>query len=61
MTKIAGSGSIIQRHGSGDPDPDPYQNVTDPATLQLAILYDLYLSYEHKGNGYVLSSVCMAK
>jgi hypothetical protein len=24
----AGSGSIIQRCGSGD--PDPYQNVTDP-------------------------------
>ncbi len=27
-----GSGSIIQRYGSGDldPDPDPHQNVTDP-------------------------------
>ena len=23
MTKIAGSGSISQRHGSADPDPDP--------------------------------------
>jgi hypothetical protein len=23
MTKIAGSGSISQRHGSPDPDPDP--------------------------------------
>jgi hypothetical protein len=30
MTKIAGSGSISQRHGSPFPDPDPYQNVTDP-------------------------------
>jgi hypothetical protein len=30
-TKIARSKSIIQRHGSAD--PDPYQNVTDPATL----------------------------
>jgi hypothetical protein len=32
MTKIAGSGSISQRHGSADPDPDPdpYQNVMDP-------------------------------
>jgi hypothetical protein len=32
MTKIAGSGSISQRHGSADPDPDPDppQNVTDP-------------------------------
>jgi hypothetical protein len=26
--KIAGSGSIGQRHGSTN--PDPYQNVTDP-------------------------------
>jgi hypothetical protein len=26
--KIAGSGSISQRHGSAD--PDPYQNVMDP-------------------------------
>jgi hypothetical protein len=30
MTKIAGSGSISQRHGSVDPDPTPYQNVIDP-------------------------------
>ncbi len=34
MTKIAGSGSrsgsISQRHGSEDPDPDPPQNVMDP-------------------------------
>jgi hypothetical protein len=34
MAKIAGSGSesgsISQRHGSVDPDPDPPQNVTDP-------------------------------
>jgi hypothetical protein len=28
MTKIAGSGSISQRHGSED--PDPHQNVMDP-------------------------------
>jgi hypothetical protein len=28
MIKIAGSGSISQRHGS--PDPDPHQNVMDP-------------------------------
>jgi hypothetical protein len=26
----SGSGSIIQRHGSADPDPDPHQNVMDP-------------------------------
>jgi hypothetical protein len=30
MTKIAGSGSISQRHGSANPDPDPHQNVVDP-------------------------------
>jgi hypothetical protein len=32
MPKIAGSGSINQRHGSADPDPDPdpHQNVMDP-------------------------------
>jgi hypothetical protein len=30
MTKIAGSGSISQRHGSADPDLDPPQNVMDP-------------------------------
>ncbi len=28
--KIAGSGSIHQRHGSADPDPDPHQCVMDP-------------------------------
>jgi hypothetical protein len=30
MMKIEGSGSIRQRHGSADPDPDPHQNVMDP-------------------------------
>jgi hypothetical protein len=30
MTKIIGSGSISQRHGFADPDPDPHQNVMDP-------------------------------
>jgi hypothetical protein len=33
-TKIAvsgsASGSISQRHGSADPDPDPHQNIMDP-------------------------------
>jgi hypothetical protein len=28
--KIAGSGSVSQRHESADPDPDPYQTVMDP-------------------------------
>jgi hypothetical protein len=31
MTKIAGYGSISQRHGSAD--PDPHQNVMDPEHL----------------------------
>jgi hypothetical protein len=30
MTKIAGSESISQMHGSGDPDLDPPQKVMDP-------------------------------
>jgi hypothetical protein len=30
MTKIAGSGSISQRHGSVDTDPNPHQNLMDP-------------------------------
>jgi hypothetical protein len=30
MMKIEGSGSISQRHGSADPDPDPHKNVMDP-------------------------------
>jgi hypothetical protein len=36
MTKIAGSGSISQRHGSVDPDqdPDPPQNVMGPQHCQ---------------------------
>jgi len=34
VTKIAGSGSISQRHGSADPDPDPPQNVMDPQHRQ---------------------------
>jgi hypothetical protein len=32
MTKIAGSGSISQRHGSAD--PEPLQNVMDPQHWQ---------------------------
>ncbi len=28
--EIAGSGSISQRQGSADSDPDPHQNVMDP-------------------------------
>ncbi len=35
MTKIAGSESISQKHGSEDPDPDPPQNVMDPEHCNL--------------------------
>jgi hypothetical protein len=42
MTKIAGSGSesgsISQRHGSADPDPDLHQNVLDPDSLVILSL-----------------------
>ncbi len=36
MTKITASGSISQRHGSTDPDPDPHQNVMIRNTGQLS-------------------------
>ncbi len=41
MKKIAGSktGSISQRHGSADPDPDPPQSVLDPQHVILPILW----------------------
>jgi hypothetical protein len=42
MTKIAGFGSISQRHGSADPDPDPLQNVMDPernTAVSFVVLY----------------------
>jgi hypothetical protein len=32
MTKISGSGSIIQRHGSADPDQDPHPKCHGSAT-----------------------------
>jgi hypothetical protein len=38
MTKIAESGSISQRHGSEDPDPDPPQNVMDPQHFLICII-----------------------
>jgi hypothetical protein len=45
MTKIAGSGSISQRHGSADPDPDPDppQNVMDPEHCVWLIFLQLRL------------------
>jgi hypothetical protein len=47
MTKIAGSGSISQRHGSANPDPDPHLNVMDPEhcrkTIKMFLFADLLL------------------
>jgi hypothetical protein len=42
MTKIA-SGSISQRHGSADPDPDPHQNVIDPEYRYFPLLIRTFL------------------
>jgi hypothetical protein len=39
MVKIEGSGSISQRHGSEDPDPDPHQNVMDPQHCYLCVCF----------------------
>ncbi len=36
MTKIAGSGSISQRHGYAD--PDPYKNVMDRKTGKYTVI-----------------------
>jgi hypothetical protein len=41
MTKITGSGSISQRHGSEDPDPDPPQNVMDPEHWLLLVRFEI--------------------
>ncbi len=61
MTKIAGSGSISQRHGSAD--PDPHQNVMDPEQhfLPCSFCWDLVychlLSYYEKHcPGYITSN-----
>jgi hypothetical protein len=41
MTKIAGSGSISQRHGSLD--PYPHQNVMDPQHWYLPYIANVYV------------------
>jgi hypothetical protein len=38
-------GSISQRYGSGDPDPDPHQNVKDPQHC-MQLLFILRKNYE---------------
>ncbi len=50
--KIEGSGSISQRHGSADPDPDPHQNVMDPLNTaprkRFRVMPDVYLVQKGK-------------
>ncbi len=43
--KIAGTGSISQRHGSADPDPDPPQNVLDPQHCLEDCLFHIILVF----------------
>jgi hypothetical protein len=58
MTKIAGSGaasgsesgSISQRPGSADPDPDPHQNVKDPQHSRQGFSYYFCLVIEGSGS-----------
>jgi hypothetical protein len=54
MTKIAGtgSGSISQRHGSADPDPDPPQNVMDPQHWGTDN-FNIFVDWEYEYNIYV--------
>jgi hypothetical protein len=65
MTKIAGSGSFSQRHGSAD--PDPHQNVMDPETLLCTVNFQsiLHASFVNENlssvrgkNGWLLSVCC---
>ncbi len=56
MTKIAGSGSISQRHGSADPDPDPPQNVMDPQHCWTRIQ-----RIQQDGKGDVIKVLCFER
>ncbi len=38
----SGSGSIRQRHGFADPDPEPYQNVIDPEHCYILVFKNLF-------------------
>ncbi len=51
MTKIAGSGSISQRHEFADPDPDPHQNVMDPEHW---LEVQIFVNFKTYGSGSVL-------
>jgi hypothetical protein len=55
MTKIAGSGSISQRHRSADPDPAPPQNVMDPQHCQEGRLGGTHLFFHARDSLFKLS------
>jgi hypothetical protein len=57
MAKIAGSGSISQRHGSADTDPDPHQNVMDPQHCFNQNIPVIFLLEHWSGGGYYCLSV----
>jgi hypothetical protein len=44
----SGSGSICQRHGYMDPDPDPHQNVMDPQDCFQVDLEAVRLEHESR-------------
>jgi hypothetical protein len=46
-----GYGSISQRYGSGDPDLDPHQNVTDPQHCKLSLSCSVCESADGCGEG----------
>ncbi len=45
LTKRAGSGTVSQRYGSAEPDPDQYQNVTDLCWTYAAIIACYFIVY----------------
>jgi hypothetical protein len=61
MTKIVGSGSISQRHGFADSDPDPHQNVMVPQHCKWHNnrLKDQYRYLLQEGEGGCCSLSCL--
>ncbi len=56
MTKIGGSGpesgSISQRHGSADPDPDPHQNVMNPQQCSYSLVSKKWIRLTRQWRNY---------
>jgi hypothetical protein len=53
-----GSGSNSQRYGSGDPNSDPYQNVTDPQHCHRETLTQWYITFKRGGWGFCSLVLC---